>query len=159
MVCCDGKHRAPRYCLYKLLSTYYVSGMVLGSGDRLLRKTDMIPALMEITVPWKCQRYIIKPKNYEGSGQWTVLGGHAVGVAGAEGGSKKRNETGKASRSRLCRAWLAIVLCGLYPVGSGELLMVIRQESDMVRSTLWKDPSGFSVCMILRICMCARMYE
>lgn len=35
----------------KVLSTYSLSGM--SSGDRMLRKTDTIPALMEITVPWK----------------------------------------------------------------------------------------------------------
>lgn len=47
---CDGKYRVPRSCLYKVLSAYSVSGMVLGSRDVMLRKTDRISALTEITV-------------------------------------------------------------------------------------------------------------
>lgn len=39
-----------------LLRTYYVSGMLLGPGDRMLRKTDMVSALKEITVQGKRQK-------------------------------------------------------------------------------------------------------
>ena len=48
-----------------------------------------------------------------------------------------------------------MVLFELYPESSGELLMVIGQESDMVSSTLWRDPSASAyVCYY----ECVRMY-
>lgn len=63
--------------------------------------------------------------------------------------NKRRQTAARLAARAKHRAWWAWAVWGRYSENSGELLMVLRLESGLVRLTLWKDPSGFSICTIL----------
>lgn len=141
------------YLYKRLLSTYYVPGIVLGTEDRMLRKSSFV----EITVKWKMQKGIWlnrRTRKEMTSRGWTW--GSRVRAEMSELDNEGRwAGHARADSAEPARQW---VLFGLDSQSSGELLMGIRQERDMVSSTLWKDLSGVSLLWYYKyVCMNTHM--